>query len=158
MPHPNPKAVVVVAAQVVAVVAQVAVQVAHQAANLLVNPAVNAIAVALLRAVSALEGLKISGDQQFGVDIARRAIEEPLRQIVLNAGGEPSIVVEEVLSGEGAYGYNARTSVFEDLIVAGVLDPMKVTRAALQNAASVAGLLLTTEALIAETDEDEDGH
>jgi chaperonin GroEL len=114
--------------------------------------------VALLRASAALDGLKVEGDQRFGVDIIRRAVEEPLRQIVVNAGGEPSIIVEQVRAGEGSYGYNARTGEFQDLIAAGVLDPMKVTRSALQNAASVAGLLLTTEALVADAEEDDHDH
>jgi len=114
--------------------------------------------VALLRASRALEGLQLSDEQQHGVNIIRRAIEEPLRQIVANAGGEPSIVVENVLGGDNSYGYNARSGEYQDLVAAGVIDPMKVTRSALQNAASVAGLLLTTEALVAEAGEDEHNH
>ncbi len=114
--------------------------------------------VALLRAGKVLDGLEVSDEQSFGVDIIRRAVQEPLRQIVINAGGEPSVVVDKVLKGEGGYGYNARTSVYEDLLASGVIDPTKVTRSALQNAASVAGLLLTTEALVAEAgDEDDNG-
>jgi chaperonin GroEL len=114
--------------------------------------------VALVRAQKALDGVVVSGDQRFGVDIIRRAIEEPLRQIVKNAGGEPSIVLEQVRKGEGGFGYNARSMVYEDLLASGVIDPTKVTRSALQNAASVAGLLLTTEALVAErADEKEAG-
>ena len=93
-----------------------------------------------------------------GVEIIRKACEEPLRQIVMNAGGEPSIVVDKVLNGgKGAYGYNAATDAFEDLLKAGVIDPTKVARSALQNAASVSGLLLTTEALVAEMPADDDG-
>jgi chaperonin GroEL len=108
--------------------------------------------VALLRAQSALDGLEESlpEDQRAGVGIVRRAIEEPLRWIAGNAGIEGSIVVEKVKQGRGAFGFNAATEVYEDLIEAGVIDPTKVVRAALQNAASVASLLLTTEALIAE--------
>ena len=114
--------------------------------------------VALLRSSAALDGLEVDGDQRFGIDIIRRAVEEPLRQIVVNAGGEPSIIVEQVREGEGSYGYNARTGEFQDLFEAGVLDPMKVTRSALQNAASVAGLLLTTEALVADAEEEDHEH
>ncbi|NOY26333.1 MAG: chaperonin GroEL [Oligoflexia bacterium] len=112
--------------------------------------------VALLRAAAALDGLKVSDAQAFGVKIVQRACEEPLRQIVINAGGEPSIIVEKVRLGSGGYGYNARTNVFEDLLACGVIDPTKVTRCALQNAASVAGMLLTTEAMVATASEDED--
>ena len=114
--------------------------------------------VALLRASKALDNLEVSDEQAFGVNIIRRAVQEPLRQIVNNAGGEASIVVDKVLNGEGGFGYNARTNTYEDLLAAGVIDPTKVTRSALQNAASVAGLLLTTEALVAEApDGDDDG-
>jgi chaperonin GroEL len=114
--------------------------------------------VAFLRAASALDNLSVSTEQQHGVNIVRRAVEEPLRQIVANAGGEPSIVIENVINGDGSYGYNARTGEYEDLVAAGVIDPMKVTRSALQNAASVAGLLLTTEALVAESSDDDHSH
>jgi len=113
--------------------------------------------VALIRAANILDGLTLSDAQQFGVNIVKAAIEAPLRQIVSNAGGEPSIVLENVRNGEGGYGYNARQDTYEDLIAAGVIDPTKVTRSALQNAASVAGLLLTTEALVADHSDD-DGH
>jgi len=114
--------------------------------------------VALLRASKVLEKLKVSLDQAPGVDIIRKACEEPLRQIVMNAGGEPSIVVDKVLNGgKGAFGYNAATDTFEDLLKAGVIDPTKVARSALQNAASVSGLLLTTEALVAELPAEDDG-
>ena len=106
--------------------------------------------VALLRAQAALDALKIPADQQFGVSIIRRAIEEPLRQISANAGEEGSIIVQRVREGTGSFGYNARTGEFGDLIAAGVIDPTKVVRTALQNSASVAGLLLTTEAMVAE--------
>jgi chaperonin GroEL len=106
--------------------------------------------VALLRALPALEKLKLDGDKQYGVNIIRRAVEEPLRQIAFNGGVEGSVVVNRVKEGKGAFGYNAATAEFEDLVKAGVIDPTKVVRAALQNAASVASLMLTTEALIAE--------
>jgi chaperonin GroEL len=111
--------------------------------------------VALIRAAGVLDGLKVNEAQQFGVNIVKTAIQAPLRQIVSNAGGEPSIVLEKVRGGEGGFGYNARTDTYEDLIAAGVIDPTKVTRSALQNAASVAGLLLTTEALVAEAASDD---
>jgi chaperonin GroEL len=106
--------------------------------------------VALLRALKALEELKLDEEQQFGVKIVRRACEEPLRQIAQNGGWDGSIIVEKVKNGKGAFGYNAQTAEYGDLLEAGVIDPTKVVRTALQNAASVAGLLLTTEALIAE--------
>jgi len=109
--------------------------------------------VALLRAQPALDGLEESlpeEDQRAGVRIVRRAIEEPLRWIAGNAGIEGAIVLEKVKRGRGAFGFNAATEVYEDLVLGGVIDPTKVVRAALQNAASVASLLLTTEALIAE--------
>ncbi len=106
--------------------------------------------VALLRSLPALEKLKLEGDKQYGVNIIRRAIEEPLRQIAQNGGIEGSVVVDKVKNGKGAFGYNAATAEYEDLVKAGVIDPTKVVRAALQNAASVAALMLTTEALIAE--------
>jgi chaperonin GroEL len=112
--------------------------------------------VALLRAQSALQGLKLDDtDEQIGVDIVRRALEEPLRMIVQNAGGEGSIVVERIRSSKDKnFGYNALTDTYEDLVSAGVIDPTKVTRSALQNAASIAGLLLTTEATIVERKEE----
>jgi chaperonin GroEL len=106
--------------------------------------------VALLRALKTLDELKLDEEQQFGVKIVRRACEEPLRQIAQNGGWDGSIIVEKVKNGKGAFGYNAQTGEYEDLLEAGVIDPTKVVRTALQNAASVAGLLLTTEALIAE--------
>ncbi|HEY1952337.1 MAG TPA: chaperonin GroEL [Gemmatimonadaceae bacterium] len=111
--------------------------------------------VALVRAQKALKTLKLDeSDEQIGVDIIRRAVEEPMRMIVQNAGGEGSIVVEKIRnSKENNYGYNALTDEYEDLVAAGVIDPTKVTRTALQNAASIAGLLLTTEALIVEKKE-----
>ena len=108
--------------------------------------------VALVRAQRALKSIKLDDtDEQIGVDIIRRAIEEPLRMIVHNAGGEGSIVLEKVrLAKDDSYGYNALTDTYEDLMQAGVIDPTKVTRTALQNAASIAALLLTTEALVVE--------
>ncbi|AHG90701.1 60 kDa chaperonin [Gemmatirosa kalamazoonensis] len=112
--------------------------------------------VALVRAQRALDGLKFEeSDEQIGVQIIRRAIEEPLRMIVQNAGNEGSIVLEKVRGAQAnTYGYNALTDTYEDLVQAGVIDPTKVTRTALQNAASIAGLLLTTEALVVEKKED----
>ncbi len=112
--------------------------------------------VALIRAQRALKQVKTDeSDEQIGVDIIRRAIEEPIRMIVHNAGGEGSIVVEKVRnSKDDAFGYNALTDTYENLVQAGVIDPTKVTRTALQNAASIAGLLLTTEALIVEKKEE----
>ncbi len=106
--------------------------------------------VALIRALSSLDNLKFSDDRQYGVNIIRRAAEEPLRQIAVNAGVDGSIVIEKVKNGKGAFGFNAATEEYEDLVKAGVIDPTKVVRAALQNAASVASLMLTTEALVAE--------
>jgi chaperonin GroEL len=111
--------------------------------------------VALIRAQRVLKTLKLEdSDEQIGVEIIRRAIEEPIRMIVQNAGGEGSIVVEKVRGAkENTFGYNALTDTYEDLVQAGVIDPTKVTRTALQNAASIAGLLLTTECLIVEKKE-----
>ncbi len=111
--------------------------------------------VALLRTAAAIEALgkKLVGDEKIGADIVRRAIEEPLRQLCANAGVEGSLVVKEVLAKTGNIGYNVATDQYEDLVKAGVVDPTKVTRSALQNAASVAGLLLTTEAMITEIPE-----
>jgi chaperonin GroEL len=106
--------------------------------------------VALLRTLPALSKLELAGDQQYGVNIIRRALEEPLRQIARNGGAEGALVVNKVRGGKGAYGYNVASGVYEDLVLAGVIDPTKVVRVALQNAASVASLMLTTEALIAE--------
>ena len=114
---------------------------------------------ALVRALSALVGLEgINHDQTVGVNILRRAMEEPLRQIVANAGDEPSVVFNEVLKGTGSFGYNAATGEYGDMIEMGILDPAKVTRTALQNAASVAGLMLTTEVMIADAPSDDKGH
>ncbi len=94
-------------------------------------------------------------DEQFSVDIVRRAIEEPIRQIAENAGVDGSIVVQKVREGKDGFGYNAATDTYEDLLTAGVIDPAKVTRSALQYAASIAGLLLTTDAMIAELPKDD---
>ncbi|MFO1518644.1 MAG: chaperonin GroEL [bacterium] len=110
--------------------------------------------VALIRCIPAVEKLKLSPEEQAGVNIIRRALEEPARQIAENAGVEGAIVVDEIKKNKGAYGYNAANEKFEDLLHAGIIDPTKVTRNALQNAASVAGLMITTEALIAEKPEE----
>jgi chaperonin GroEL len=112
--------------------------------------------VAFIRAQKALKGLKLEdSDEQIGVEIVRRAIEEPMRMIVQNAGGEGSIIVEKVRAAKEAnFGYNALSDTYEDLVQAGVIDPTKVTRTALQNAASIAGLLLTTEAIVVEKKEE----
>lgn len=112
--------------------------------------------VALLRALKALDGMKGDNeDQNIGINIIRRAMQEPLRQIVMNAGGEPSVVVNEVLKLKDNEGYNAATDEYGDMIKMGILDPTKVTRSALQNAASIAGLLITTEAMVAEAPKDD---
>src|SRR5579875_2097066 len=111
--------------------------------------------VALIRAQAALENLKLDNEeQQAGVRIVLRALEEPLRWIARNAGADGSVVVEKVKSGKGPYGFNAATEEYEDLMKAGIIDPTKVVRTAIQNAASVAGLLLTTEAMVAEKPEE----
>jgi chaperonin GroEL len=106
--------------------------------------------VALIRCLPALAALKFDDDRRYGIQILRRALEEPLRQIAQNSGAEGAIVANRVREGTGGFGYNAATAVYEDLVAAGVIDPTKVVRVALQNAASVASLMLTTEALIAE--------
>ncbi len=114
--------------------------------------------VALIRCLSVLEGLKLKDeDEQIGVNIVKRAIEEPTRVLAENAGMEGSVVVQEVKRRKGNEGYNVATNEYEDLVKAGVVDPKKVTRAALQNAASIAGLLLTTECLVTEAPKPEDG-
>ena len=111
--------------------------------------------VAYIRAISAIEGLKgVNDDETTGIEIVKRAIEEPLRQIVANAGKEGAVVVQKVREGEGDFGYNARTDVYENLLTSGVIDPAKVTRVALENAASIAGMMLTTECVIADKKED----
>ena len=108
-----------------------------------------------IRALDALKGLKgDNADEQTGINIVERAIEEPLRQIVINAGGEGAVVVQKVREGKGDYGYNARTDTFEDMRKAGIIDPAKVARVALENAASIAGMFLTTECLIVEKPSD----
>jgi chaperonin GroEL len=111
--------------------------------------------VALLRCGAAIDALKLEGDEQIGVEIVKRAIEAPLRALASNAGVEGSIIVQEVKRRKGNEGYNVATGEYEDLVKAGVVDPKKVTRSALQNAASIAGLLLTTECLITEVPEKE---
>lgn len=111
--------------------------------------------VALLRCQKALENFKLEGDMQIGVDIVRRALEEPMRQIANNAGWEGSIVVEKAKEMKPDWGFNALTERFEDMIKAGIIDPTKVVRIALQNAASIAGLMLTTEGLVSEIPEEE---
>ncbi|HEV8628673.1 MAG TPA: chaperonin GroEL, partial [Thermoanaerobaculia bacterium] len=112
--------------------------------------------VALLRCIKAVESLKAEGDVRVGVNIVRRALEEPARQIINNAGEEGSVIVRQLISGEGSNGYNAATGKMEDLVKAGVIDPAKVTKTALLNAASIAGLMLTTEALVSEIKEKEE--
>jgi chaperonin GroEL len=109
--------------------------------------------VAFIRAMKALEKAKLPGEEQLGINLVKRALEEPVRQIANNAGFEGSVVVQRVIGGKDAFGFNAETGQYEDLIKAGVIDPTKVTRFALQNAASVAGLLMTTEAMVAEKPE-----
>jgi len=114
--------------------------------------------VALIRALEAIKGLKGDNhEQDVGISIARRAMEEPLRQIVANAGEEPSVIVNKVKEGKGNFGYNAANGDFGDMIEMGILDPTKVTRSALQNAASIAGLMITTEAMVAELPKEEKG-
>jgi len=113
--------------------------------------------VAYIRTLPALEKVKLEGDEQIGVNIVKKAIEEPMKMIVANAGFEGAIVVEKVKGKKGDYGFNARTDTYENLVKAGVIDPTKVTRYALQNAASVAGLMLTTQCMIAEKPKDESG-
>ena len=111
--------------------------------------------VALIRCIGTLEAVrkKVKGEQKSGVDILKKALSEPLRQIAINAGMEGSVVLNKVLEGDGDFGYNAQTDTYENLLVAGVIDPTKVVRFAIQNAASVSGLMLTTEAMIAEKPE-----
>jgi chaperonin GroEL len=106
--------------------------------------------VALLRTLPALENVQAEGDEKTGVNILKRAIEEPIRQIAENAGIDGAVVVQKVKEGQGEFGFNAGTMVYEDLIKAGVVDPTKVTRTALENAVSAASMLLTTEAIISE--------
>ncbi|PZR46574.1 MAG: molecular chaperone GroEL, partial [Ectopseudomonas oleovorans] len=111
--------------------------------------------VALVRALQAIEGLKGDNeDQNVGIALLRRAVEAPLRQIVANAGGEPSVVVDKVKQGSGNFGFNAATDTYGDMIEMGILDPAKVTRSALQAAASIGSLMITTEAMVAEAADD----
>ncbi|MGZ8446214.1 MAG: chaperonin GroEL [Candidatus Deferrimicrobiaceae bacterium] len=112
--------------------------------------------VAYIRAAKVLDGLKLDHDQQAGVDIVRKALFEPAKQIAINAGQDGGVVVDKIRNGKGNFGFNAATEEFEDLILAGILDPTKVTRVALQNAASVAGLMITTECAIAEKPEEKE--
>ncbi len=115
--------------------------------------------VALVRALDAIKKLKGDNeDQNHGIQIAKRAMEAPLREIVANAGEEPSVVLNKVAAGKGNYGYNAQTGEYGDMVEMGILDPTKVTRTALQNAASIAGLMITTEAMVAEAPKKDDGH
>ena len=107
----------------------------------------------LLRTIKAIEALKLEGDEAAGAQIVRRAIEHPIRMLCANAGVDGGVVVKEVLSSKGNVGYNVATDKYEDLVKAGVVDPTKVTRTALQNAASIAGLLLTTECMITDLPE-----
>jgi len=112
--------------------------------------------VAYLRAMAALDDLRPENeDQRTGINIIRRALEEPIRQIVANAGLDPSVIVAKVKEGKDGFGFNAATEKFEDLFESGVIDPTKVARVALENAASVAGLLITTEATVVEKPEKE---
>ena len=111
--------------------------------------------ITYIRALDALKKIKgDNADEQTGINIVERAIEEPLRQIVLNAGGEGAVVVQKVREGKDDFGYNARTDAYEDMRKAGVIDPAKVARVALENAASIAGMFLTTECLIVDKPED----
>jgi chaperonin GroEL len=111
--------------------------------------------VVLVRALGALDKVRASGDEKIGVDIVRRALEEPIRQIAENAGTEGSIVVQKVREASGSFGFNAESEEYEDLVAAGIIDPTKVTRIALQNAASIAGLMVTTECMVTEIPEKE---
>jgi len=113
--------------------------------------------VAFIRALKALDKLELAGDQGMGVKIIKKALEEPLRQIANNAGFEGSVIVQRVMEGKGNFGFNAETGEYEDLLKAGIIDPTKVARFALQNAASVAGLLMTTEAMVADRPKKEKG-
>jgi chaperonin GroEL len=113
--------------------------------------------VAFIRSLKALDSVEVTPTEKFGVDIIRRSLEEPLRQISANGGLEGSVIVNKVKDGTGAFGFNAGTGAFEDLLAAGVIDPAKVSRCALQNAASVSSLMLTTEAMIAEKPKEDNG-
>ena len=113
--------------------------------------------VALLRAIEAITKLDEKGDVQVGINIIKRALEEPARQIIANAGLEGSVIVKEVKERGGNFGFNAQTEEIVDMMAAGIVDPAKVTKQALQNASSIAGLMLTTEALVSEIKEEEKG-
>ncbi len=114
--------------------------------------------VALLRAIEGIDKIKtLNEDEATGVAIVKRAAEEPLRQIIANSGQEGAVIVQEVKAGKNDFGYNARTEKFENLVKAGVVDPTKVTRIAVENAASIAAMLLTTECVIADQPEDASG-
>ena len=110
---------------------------------------------AFIRAQKSLDAVQVTGDEKIGLEIVRRAIESPLRQLADNAGQEGALIVQEVKKRKGSEGYNVATGEYVDLVKAGVVDPTKVTRSALQNAASISGLLLTTEAVVAELPEKE---
>ena len=110
--------------------------------------------VAPLRAIASLDNMQVSDpDEKVGIDIVRRALEEPIRQIASNAGRDGSVVAEEVKKHTGSFGYNAQTNKYEDMIEAGIVDPTKVTRSALQNAVSIASMFLTTEAVVTDIPE-----
>ena len=112
--------------------------------------------VALIRAAAAVSKLKLTGDDKVGADIVARVLEEPAKLIATNAGEEGSVVVQKIKALEGSFGFNARSVKYEDLIKAGIVDPTKVVRAALQNAASIGGLILTTEALVVDKPQEEE--
>ena len=111
--------------------------------------------VAFIRAIPALDKLKLEGDQKIGVNIIKRALEEPLRQIANNAGAEGSIVVQKVKDGKTNFGFDANSEKYVDMITSGIIDPAKVTRSALQNAASISALMLTTEVVVTDIPEEE---
>jgi chaperonin GroEL len=113
--------------------------------------------VALIRALKALDKVKLEGDEAIAIGILRKALEEPLRQIANNAGHEGSVVVNKVKEGEGNFGFDAQTETYTDMLKAGIIDPTKVTRIALENAVSVSSLLLTTEAVITDLPEEDKG-
>ncbi len=112
--------------------------------------------VALVRAISSLDSLESGGDEAIGVNIIRRALETPVRQLANNAGLEGSLIIQKIRETEGSHGYNFDTESYEDLLASGVIDPAKVSRVALQNAGSIAGMLLTTEAVVADAPDDEE--
>jgi chaperonin GroEL len=112
--------------------------------------------VALVRAIAALDGMRASGDEKVGIEIVREALTMPLRQIATNAGEQPGVVLHKVREGKGNFGFNALTSDYTDLVKAGVIDPAKVVRTALENASSVARLLLSTDCIITEKPQEQD--